>query len=78
MRCALTTMPDCWAWRKYLGETHPRDGVGGEQVAQDFAGADGGELIDITDEQQMRSFGDGLDELVGQDDVHHRGLVDHD
>ena len=61
-----------------LGEAHPRDRVGGEQVAQDFAGADRGELIDVADEQQMRSFGDGLDELVGQDDVHHRGLVDHD
>ena len=61
-----------------LGEAHPRDGAGGEQVAQDFAGADGGELVDVADEQQMRSFGDRLDELVGQDDVHHRGLVDHD
>jgi len=49
-----------------LGETHPRDGVGGEQVAQDFAGADGGDLVDIANEQQMRSLGDRLDELVGR------------
>jgi hypothetical protein len=35
-------------------------------------------LVDVADEQQVRSFGDGLDELVGQDHVHHRGLVDHD
>jgi hypothetical protein len=61
-----------------LGETHPGDGVGGEEVAQDFAGAHGRELVDVADEQQVRSFGDGLDELVGQDDVHHRGLIDHD
>ena len=52
--------------------------VGGEQVAQDFAGADRGELVDVADQQQMRSLGDRLDQLVGQDHVHHRGLIDHD
>ena len=30
--------------------------VGGEQVAQDFAGADRGELVDVADEQQMRAL----------------------
>ena len=61
-----------------LGQAHPWDGVGGEQVAPDFAGADRGELVDVADEQQMRSVGDRLDQLVGQDYVHHRALVDHD
>ena len=37
-----------------LGQAHPRDGAGGEQVAQDFAGADRGELVDVADQQQMR------------------------
>ena len=32
--------------------------LGGEQVAQDFAGADRGELIDVADQQQVRSLGD--------------------
>ena len=61
-----------------MGQADPRDAVGGEQVAQDFAGADRGELIDVADEQQMRSVGDRLDQLVGQDHVHHRALIDHD
>ena len=61
-----------------LGQANPRDGVSGEQVAQDFAGADRGELVDVADEQQMRSVGDRLDQLVGQDHVHHRALIDHD
>jgi hypothetical protein len=26
----------------------------------------------------MRSIGDRLDQLVGQDHVHHRALIDHD
>ena len=61
-----------------LGQSHPRDGAGGEQVPQDFAGADRGELVDVADHQQMRPGRDGLDQLVGQDYVHHRGLVHHD
>ena len=61
-----------------LGQADPRDGAGGEQVAQDFAGADRGELVNVADQQQMRSGRDGLDQLVGQDHVHHRGLIDHD
>ena len=61
-----------------LGQAHPRDVAGGEQVAQDLAGADRGELIDVADEQQVRALGDRLDQLVGEDHVHHRGLVDHD
>jgi hypothetical protein len=32
------------------GQAHPRDGVGGEQVAQDFAGADRRELVDVADQ----------------------------
>ena len=58
MRWALTTIPDCWAWRKIWVRRTRGMRVGGEQVAQDFAGADRGELVDVADEQQMRSFGD--------------------
>ena len=43
---------------KDLGQAHPRDAPGSEQVAQDFAGADRGELVDVADQQQMRSLGD--------------------
>jgi hypothetical protein len=61
-----------------LGQAHPRDGTGGEQVAQYFAGADRGELVDVAGQQQMRPGRDGLDQLAGQDHVHHRGLVHYD
>jgi hypothetical protein len=55
----------------YAGQAYPRDGAGGEQVAQYFTGADRGELVDVADQQQVRSGRDGLDQLVGQDHVHH-------
>jgi hypothetical protein len=34
-------------------------------------------LIDVADQQQVRPRWDGLDELVGQQHIQHRGLVDH-
>ena len=71
-------MPDWRAWRKIWVRRTRGMVLGGEQVAQDFAGADRGELVDVADQQQMRSVGDRLDQLVGQDHVHHRGLIDHD
>jgi len=61
-----------------LGQPHPRHAGGCEQVAEDFPGADRGELVDVADQQQVRALWDGLDQLVGQDDVHHRGLIHHD
>ena len=59
-----------------LGQPYPGDAGGGEEVSQDFAGADGGKLVDVADEQQMRAGWYGFDELVGQDQVEHGGLVD--
>ena len=43
-------MPDCWAWRNIWVKAHPRDVAGSEQVAQNLAGADRGELIDVADQ----------------------------
>ena len=37
-----------------------------------------GELVDVADQQQMRSGRDGPGQLAGQDHVHHRGLVHDD
>ena len=78
IRCALTTMPDCWACRKILvsrttGSVCPR-----EQVAQHLAGADRGQLVHVPDQQQVRPRRYRLDQLVGQDHVDHRGLVHDD
>ena len=49
-----------------LGQANPRDAVGGEQVAQDFPGADRGELVDVADEQQVRSVGIALISLLAR------------
>ena len=59
------------------GQPYRGQRPGGEQVAEDLPGADRGQLVDVADEQQVRARRDRLDELVGQDHVHHRGLVDH-
>jgi hypothetical protein len=61
-----------------LGEPDPGDGVGGQHVAQHLPGADRGQLVHVTDQQQMRPRRDRLDQFVGQDQVEHAGLVDHD
>ena len=50
--------------------------LGGEQVAQHLAGADRGQLVDVADQQQVRAGRDGLDQLVGQDQIQHGRLVD--
>jgi hypothetical protein len=49
----------------------------GQQVAQHLAGADAGELVHVSDEEEMGSWGHGLDQLVGEEEVEHGGLV-HD
>ncbi len=59
-----------------LGEADARDHVRGEQVAQHLAGADARQLVDVTDQEQVRTRRDGFDQLVRQDQVEHRGLVD--
>ena len=61
-----------------LGEPDPGDGVGGEHVAQHLPGADRGQLVHVADQQQVRPRRDRLDQFVGQDQVEHAGLVDHD
>jgi len=60
-----------------LGQPHPRNGGGGEQIAQHLAGADRGKLVDVPDQEQVGAGWDGLDEFVGEDEVEHGGLV-HD
>jgi hypothetical protein len=60
-----------------LGQPDHRQRPGGQQVAQDLPGADGRQLVHVAHQQQVRAGRDGLDELAGQDHVHHRGLVHH-
>ena len=62
---------------EHLGQPHPGQALGGQQVAQDLPGPDAGQLVDVADQQQMRPGWDRLDQLVGQQHIQHRGLVDH-
>jgi hypothetical protein len=61
-----------------LRQPDPGDGVGGQHVAQHLPGADRGQLVHIPDQQQVRPRRHRLDQLVGQDEVEHAGLVHHD
>jgi hypothetical protein len=38
---------------EHMGQAHPGQGVGGEQVAEDLAGADAWELVDVADHHQV-------------------------
>ncbi len=60
-------------------EAHGRDRAAvGQQVPQHLAGADAGQLVDIADEEQVGARRNGLDQLVGQEEVQHGGLVHDD
>ena len=49
---------------EHLGQPHPGQALGGEQVAQDLPGADAGELVDVADQQQVRPGGIALTSLL--------------
>ena len=59
------------------GQPHPRNGGGRQQVPQHLASPDRGKLVHVADQQQVRTRRDRLDQLVSQDQIHHRALVDH-
>ena len=70
-------MPDCGRLPEDLGQPHRGQRPGGQQVAEHLPRADRGQLVHVPDQQQVRARRDRLDQLVGQDHVHHRGLVHH-
>ena len=51
------------------------EAFGAEEVGQHVPGPDAGKLVRITDEQQVCSGRDGLDQLIGQQGVEHADLV---
>ena len=62
-----------------LGQPHVRDrGARREQITQDLPGTDRGQLVNISDEQQVRSGRDSLGKFVGQQQIQHGGLIDDD
>ena len=61
-------------------ETGDGDGggcAGEDEVFEDVAGADGGELVGVAHEEEVGAGGHGLEERGGEAGVEHRGLV-HD
>jgi len=51
------------------------DRTGGDQVAQNIAGADARKLVGVADQHQRDGVGQSLQKLVHEPDVDHRGLV---
>src|ERR1700720_4396273 len=61
---------------KDFGQAHDRHRAGSDDVGQDLTRADGGELVDVADDQQRGMVGDGPHQRLHQQDVDHGGLVD--
>ena len=78
MRAAFIAIPDPAPWRKICVRRVDREAVGAQQVGEHLARPDAGQLVGVADEQEMRAGGDRLGELVGEQDVEHAHLVDHD
>lgn len=51
---------------------------GGDDISQDVARADAGQLVDVSDKQEVGAKGDGLEQMVGKHHVEHRGLIHND
>ena len=51
---------------------------GGNQVGQDGAGADRRKLIHVAHQDHAGVGGNGPQELMAQDDIDHRNLVQHE
>jgi hypothetical protein len=61
-----------------LRQPDHRERLRADQVAEDLARPDRGELVHVADQQQVGAGSDGPGELVREDHVDHRRLVDHD
>jgi hypothetical protein len=61
-----------------LRQPYPGNGLGGQHVAEHLAGTHRRQLVDVADQQQVRTGGHGLDQFVRQNQVEHARLVDHD
>ena len=59
-----------------FGQPHERELLGGDEVAQDHAGSDAGQLIDISHNEHLGLTRDGFDKGMSQEQVEHRGFID--
>ena len=61
-----------------LGEAHDGCSARADDVRQHLRGSDGGQLVDIADDEQRRVIRRRLHQRLHQHDVDHGGLVDHE
>jgi uncharacterized protein YukJ len=61
---------------EHLGQSNHRHRTGGYDVGEDLAWADGGELVDVADDQQRGIVRGCLHQCLHQHDVDHGGLID--
>ena len=61
---------------EHLGQAHHGHSARADDVGQHLPRSDGGQLVDIADDQQRRVVWDRFHERLHQHDVDHRGLVD--
>jgi hypothetical protein len=54
-----------------------RGDAAGDDVAQYVAGADGGKLVYVADQQQVGAGFEGFEQVVGEQQVEHGGFVHH-
>jgi hypothetical protein len=62
---------------EHFGQADNRNQVGCDDVSQHLAGPDGGELVDIADDQQRCRVGHGAQQRTHQQNINHARLV-HD
>lgn len=56
-------------------EVDGRDGAAGDDIGEGGAGADAGELIFVTDEEDVGFFREGPQEFVQEGNIDHRRLI---
>ena len=68
----------CRGLPEHLGQAHDGNRARADDVGQDLPGSDGGELVDVADDEQRRVVRRRLHQRLHQHNVDHRGLVDHE
>ena len=59
-------------------EAHARDDARAQDILEDRARADGRQLVDVADEDDVRALRHGGEEIIHEHDVHHRDFVKDD
>src|SRR5436309_15335566 len=63
---------------KKLHQAYRGDGLAPQKDAQDVPRTNGGQLIGITHQQQVRFFWQRFKQMIKKEDIDHRKLVDND